>query len=304
MTEQDFGDWYQLWPDKATRRPIKFRDLEDWERGRQLRPWQRTRFSRLENISRDSVDTDGEMVTWLKEAGIPSFLLSRGAIKSLEANFERRVRDYGLGRADLLRLLEERAFVTSGDRRLIDLMTHIHGEIFEDLVTREFIQVEPLYFLSSRALTRGILDPVLRVMDERFAMPDHLVVLKAGTDLLVGFMEDKKFIGETRRKEVFEQLERQWNLWEKIAQSRDLQVKLRESMVRSLNFHTHPIQLIDWRQGAIWLTVARDVSLADWQLPDWVRVFRSAVDNQAINDFATSLVLYRFLPKLLRANGD
>lgn len=304
MTEQDFGDWYQLWPDRATRRPSKFRDREDWERVRQLRPWQRTRLPRLENISRDSADTDDEMVTWLKEAGIRSFLLSRGAIKSLEANFERRVRDYGLGRADLLRVLEERALVTSGDRRLINLMTHIRGEIFEDLVTREFVRKEPSYFLASRPLTRSVLGPVSSVMDRGSSMPDHLVILKAQNDLLVGFMEDKKFIGERGRGEVFEQLGRQRNLWEKIAQSRDLQGKLRESMVKSLNFINRPIQFSDWQKGTIWLTVARDVSLADWQLPGWVRVFRSAVDNQAINDFAASLVYRRFLPKLLRANAS
>lgn len=287
--------------DQVVRKPrlLRFRDPDTvFDREKKLRPWQRSSGFGAPP-KRTLLTTPDDFLGLASKVGLPSRLLSREALEHVETFFKRTIVRSGLSEADLKDWL-----VGKKEPKQNRIVKRMRGRIFEEIIVRDFILANPNYFVANPALTHYILSPMIGVLKPgEISIPDHLVFAKYGViSMLVGFMEDKKALDLMYGDEILEQLENEWNLWLRLSQDYDLQARFRRETLKRIPTMPYRIRVATSTEGKIWLAVTKDRAHLASRLLSWIEPFPTSVSNEVLNRLTESLIVDRFLPRLLETS--
>ncbi len=230
----------------------------------------------------------------MTESGFPLNLLSSHAVHMLERFFEQTISASEIGNEDI-----KRWYKGEQVQALRKASGQLKGKVFEEIITREFVQTNPEYFVTNPVLTSKIINPVLNRLGSGLVLPDHLVFKKTPPrPILVGFMEDKKAIDLNSEDIIFEQLESEWALFNLIVENSDAQSQFRREMQEHIPSLPFKIEVSPIDKGLIWLATTKEAVREVGQLPNWASLFVSSVSQEAINKLSEKFISRRFLPNM------
>jgi len=232
----------------------------------------------------------------IRDSGLPLRLLSRHSISLLESEFRRAVKLVGLTRTDLMRWFNREEI----PGRKEEIVSKIRGSIFEEVVTREFVDKNPNYFVTNPVLTSKLITPILkRYSAGDLVLPDHLVFRKnQGSSTLVGFIEDKKVIRFTKEEDLLKQVEGERKVFALIAQDDSAQIQFRRLVQENIPSFPFRIRIAPLEESRIWLALIKEADFNLNKMPYWMLLFKSSVSARAINNLSNALIEQKFLPRV------
>jgi len=299
--EQENFDWFDFHFPEDKKGVVKFRDEDKESRPKKIKPWQ----GRVLQSSRGwSLLEDSEplLVEACRLANIPARWISQQAVYHLGQFFN----NLAVKKYSEFETLER--WQTDDFNKKREILTLLWGRVFEEIVTREFKEKHPGYFIMGNRLTYKVISPLFHAGGaDNFSPPDHLIFEKYKDHTrLVGFLEAKKASRVFDYTDILKQLDREYRFLLALSDNMELQTNLRRQIFNAISTFP-PFTMAKNDQMEMWLAVTKDSTVQPEGCPGWVNFFRSSVKSDAIEYLIDYLVSQKFLPQIsefLKANTN